>query len=326
MSKLKHIVFGGKKLVSSYCKEENLKLKSQLKQALLNKKYKEFTISGRKDAGSGNFVFKTTYIPKNNTFHINITLIDGTKITLTDITFPYRTEELVSVLKEKSAICFGIIKKTDGQNKTYYQIKVSFDLSITKQINTDTSTGIVGIDFNYGHLDVSDIDEKGNMVNCFTVYYQTDGSSKENEISLRKALHQIGEYVNNQHKILVVEKLDIKKSKQKANRDKKKQKKLNKTLHSFSYSLYLQAIHYIGLCYLFEIREVNPAYTSIIGKYKYADKMKLSTHIAASYVIARRGLHFKEKLLKEQQQYIPKEMINKHHWSKWNYLNKKVYK
>lgn len=54
--------------------------------------------------------------------------------------------------------------------------------------------------------------------------------------------------------------------------------------------------------------------------------MKLSTHIAASYVIARRGLHFKEKLLKEQQQYIPKEMINKHHWSKWNYLNKKVYK
>ena len=324
LQNIKPIIFGGKKLLSSYCKETNVKLKQQLKNKLLHKKYREFTISGRKDAGYGNFVFKTTYLP-NHTFQINITLMDGTNFTLTDIKFPYKTEEFISILKEQSAICFGITKKTDGENKTYYQIKVSFDLSKTKQVNTDINTGIVGMDFNYGHLDISDIDEKGNMIHNFTIYYNTNGSSKENEIALRKALHQVGEYVNSKHKILVVEKLDTKKSKQKANRDKKKQKSLNKILHNFSYATYLQAIHYIGLYYLFEVKEINPAYTSIIGKYKYANKMKLSTHIAASYVIARRGLHFKEKLLKEQQHLIPETMANNHHWSKWNYLNK-IYK
>ncbi|TFG27579.1 MAG: hypothetical protein EU532_07110 [Promethearchaeota archaeon] len=43
------------------------------------------------------------------------------------------------------------------------------------------------------------------------------------------------------------------------------------------------------------IRKVHPAYTSLIGKYKYSRSLNLSTHILASYVIARRGLGFEEK-------------------------------
>ena len=42
------------------------------------------------------------------------------------------------------------------------------------------------------------------------------------------------------------------------------------------------------------IRKVHPAYTSLIGKYKYSRSYNLSTHVLASYVIARRGLGFKE--------------------------------
>ncbi|MBY9007649.1 MAG: IS200/IS605 family accessory protein TnpB-related protein, partial [Candidatus Lokiarchaeota archaeon] len=34
------------------------------------------------------------------------------------------------------------------------------------------------------------------------------------------------------------------------------------------------------------IRKVHPAYTSLIGKYKYLRLYNLSTHILASYVIA----------------------------------------
>jgi IS605 OrfB family transposase len=44
------------------------------------------------------------------------------------------------------------------------------------------------------------------------------------------------------------------------------------------------------------IRKVHPAYTSLIGKYKYSRSYNLSTHVLASYVIARRGLGFKEKI------------------------------
>ena len=44
------------------------------------------------------------------------------------------------------------------------------------------------------------------------------------------------------------------------------------------------------------LRKVHPAYTSLIGKYKYSGLYNLSTHILASYVIARRGLGLKEDL------------------------------
>ena len=42
------------------------------------------------------------------------------------------------------------------------------------------------------------------------------------------------------------------------------------------------------------LTKVNPAYTSYIGKTKYANSMKLNSHTAASFVIARRGLGFKD--------------------------------
>jgi IS605 OrfB family transposase len=41
-------------------------------------------------------------------------------------------------------------------------------------------------------------------------------------------------------------------------------------------------------------RKVFPGYTSLIGKYKYSGLHNLSVHHLASYVIARRGLGFKE--------------------------------
>ena len=36
------------------------------------------------------------------------------------------------------------------------------------------------------------------------------------------------------------------------------------------------------------IKKVHPAYTSLIGKYKYSRLYNLSTHVLASYVIAKR--------------------------------------
>lgn len=44
------------------------------------------------------------------------------------------------------------------------------------------------------------------------------------------------------------------------------------------------------------IKKVHPAYTSLIGKYNYSRLYNLSTHVLASYVIARKGLKFKEEI------------------------------
>jgi IS605 OrfB family transposase len=43
----------------------------------------------------------------------------------------------------------------------------------------------------------------------------------------------------------------------------------------------------------FQIKKVNPAYTSVIGRFKYMKKHGISVHEAASFVIGRRGMCFK---------------------------------
>jgi hypothetical protein len=53
------------------------------------------------------------------------------------------------------------------------------------------------------------------------------------------------------------------------------------------------------------IKLVNPAYTSWIGKIKYAERYGISVHEAAAYVIARRGLNLKENLPKEVVKKFP---------------------
>lgn len=49
----------------------------------------------------------------------------------------------------------------------------------------------------------------------------------------------------------------------------------------------------------FKAVQVNPAYTSVIGKYKYARPYGMSGHEAAAFVIARRGQGWQERLPKE---------------------------
>ena len=67
--------------------------------------------------------------------------------------------------------------------------------------------------------------------------------------------------------------------------------------------------------YEFEIFEVNPAYTSLIGRIKYSGVKKINTHISASYVIGRRGLGFKEKVPKNLKIYTESKDLGFKTWS-----------
>ena len=218
----KRIVFGGKKNIKNLTTTE-----------LFDKKYKQFTISGRADSEYGNWVFKT--IPLNNdTFNVHFKLIDGKEYVL-NVIFPYKSAEFKQVLENNfnksvnTPIEYGIIKKKDSLGRYYYQVKVTFNIGSTKrQINTSMETGCVGCDFNAGHIDWSDINEQGNLVDYGVIHYELTGTTKENELSLRNALNQLGQIVSNKNKILVVENIDLKLARRKSTyRDKK----LNKVIH-----------------------------------------------------------------------------------------------
>ena len=53
-------------------------------------------------------------------------------------------------------------------------------------------------------------------------------------------------------------------------------------------------------------------------------KANVNNHIAASYVIARRGLKFKDYLLKQQKLLLDKTILTKYHWTQWFHFNKLV--
>ena len=67
-------------------------------------------------------------------------------------------------------------------------------------------------------------------------------------------------------------------------------------LHKFDYSRYKTTLN--NCCHRRKVNliRVNPKNTSKIGKQKYSDRMKLSVHQASSYVIARKGQGFVDKL------------------------------
>ena len=161
---------------------------------------------------------------------ICVKFLNGVCINLTDVKFPYRQKELVQILSKETigrkmqALCFGLVRKQDKRNNEfYYQLRLSFDIETTlKYVNHDTNTGIIGVDFNLGHLNMSEIDAKGNLLYTKIIYYNTYLTSKENELSLRKALDEIAQFAANKHKIIAVENVNTYKSNYVACSDKTK--------------------------------------------------------------------------------------------------------
>ena len=74
--------------------------------------------------------------------------------------------------------------------------------------------------------------------------------------------------------------------------------KLRRKLHKWAYRSVLEKIEVYAGRLGIQLIKVNPAYTSIIGKLKYSPMLGIDKDVASAYVIARRGLGFKERLPK----------------------------
>jgi cell division ATPase FtsA len=71
---------------------------------------------------------------------------------------------------------------------------------------------------------------------------------------------------------------------------------LRQKLQKWVYKGLLQKIEIVARRNGIQVIKVNPAYSSIIGKLKYAPLYNIDKDTAGAYVIARRGLGFKERL------------------------------
>lgn len=98
--------------------------------------------------------------------------------------------------------------------------------------------------------------------------------------------------------VLVLEQLDIKQTHD-------TNAHYNQRTVNFTYRRLHEAIIREALRAGLHVKLVNPAYSSVMGRLKYAGLYGLSDHQAAAYVLARRGLGMRERLPKALVKVLP---------------------
>lgn len=179
------------------------------------------------------------------------------------------------------------LKKQDEQHWSV-TIDYEVDAPITK---VGFGNGAIGVDVNVDRIAFTETSKDGNYINSQTLI-----ESRLQHGSTDKRLHDIA--------CLVKQVIIIAKEKQKGivfeSLCFKKQwtwnKKNNRVKSNFVWRKFIELLERKCVQHGIAYKQVNPAYTSVIGKVKYKEMYGITTHEAASHVIARRGLSFNEKL------------------------------
>ena len=204
--------------------------------------------------------------------------------------FKYLDDELRESLENRDRPVSYRIKMRG--TKIYLQAIVTLDMA-KRPIITTMANGVIGLDFNDGHIDLAETDGRGNLVamDRYRLKYHGTGGRAANE--MRQVTAEIGKYALSKGKSIVKEELSF--IKKKSQTEKGSGRRYNKMLHTLDYSRYEDDIRNMAVRNGIDLIEVNPAYTSRIAKMKYCRTRKIPVHNGAAYVIARRGQGYKDK-------------------------------
>ena len=306
---LPSVCFGSKQLF----KKQNTVYQNQhedWKRAIYKGRNPGMTISGRKDATQGNFLFKYDVQAKDLTYRTT----KSETLVLKNVTFPYGQElveeAVLASVNERNAVAWRL--EVHGSRVL---VKCMVEVS-NNQKNYDFSEGCVAFDTNVDHLAYTELDGHGNLLSHHTIPFTLRGlSTGQREQVLSKSLEEIFQYARNAAKPIVMERLEDIKQK-----PMYQHKRLNEILSSFAYTKVTMLTESKSNQYSIGLVKINPAFTSQIGKFKYMRHYGISVHEAAAFVIGRRGLGYQDKLPKPMRHLIPDGKKNRHHWSHWSYL------
>ena len=172
------------------------------------------------------------------------------------------------------------------------------EITITKE------NGVIGIDINAYpfHLALAYTSRNGNLEKYEKICLNDllYGNTEKRKYLSWQVAHQIVEIAKREKKAIVMENLEkIPKGKRGDGMPKLRQK-----LQKWIYKGLLEKIEIVSKRNGIQVIKVNPAYTSIIGKFKYSPMLGIDKDVAGAYVIARRGLGFKEKLPKNYKKLL----------------------
>jgi transposase, IS605 OrfB family, central region len=172
-------------------------------------------------------------------------------------------------------------------------------------ITIKKDNGIIGIDVNAYpfHLALASASKDGNLEKYQSISLNEllEVNSEKRQYLEWQIAHKIIKIAKEENKAISIEDLN------KLPKGKRGDGfvKLRIRLQKWSYKRLLDKIEVLAKRNGIELVKVNPAYTSLIGKLKYSPQYNIDKDIAGAYVIARRGLGYKEKLPKNY-----KELLN----------------
>ncbi len=245
----------------------------------------------------------------------------GPHLVIPGLRFAYGHEAIVAAIgrnlsadkNEREAISLRFVRDRNG-----WRVLATVCVPMGTPISVD-HIGVVGIDLNADHVAVTDLDRFGNVVAAFRVPCVTRGKTHPQILAvLGDATSQVVTYACRRRKPIVAERLDFEEKKAELEQRGVRYARL---LSAFAYAAFhaiLQARCYdAGIA----LRRVNPAYTSVIGAHKFADRYGLSRHHAAALSIGRRGMYLAERpnrrLDADVAFPLPARNRGKHVWAFW---------
>ena len=338
------LCFGSKKLFRQqfHLEENDFSSHEKWQKVWKDKRNDSFFLIGSKDETAGNQTCQL--IRKGTAFSLCIRLPDTfseKNIIIENITFAYGQEEIINAIEENE-----MRKKLRLAKKPYSHLGKAINylfkkdkkswrifISIEKEkpaLISKKNIGMIGLDINANHLALVETDRFGNIVDKKTILCSTYGKDKnQSSAIIGNAAKEIIKKATQSEKPLVLENLKFEKKKQHL---REENKKYSRMLSSFSYNQIISSIETKAFKEGIEVYKVNPAYTSIIGRIKFANKYGLSIHHSAAFVIARRPHCYSEKLpryleitdIKSSKSafFLPARNRKKHVWSLYSEFNK----
>ena len=163
---------------------------------------------------------------------------------------------------------------------------------------TDRRRGAIGVDLNVDHLAVSETDGHGNWLRSWRVPLVTYGKTqRQAQALIGDAVASVVAYAREAGKPIVLEKLDFR---QKRAILEGESRRYSRMLSSFSYGKIKSCFLSRGIRQGVEVHQVNPAFSSVIGRVKFMERYGLSVHQAAALALARRLLGCSERIPRQR--------------------------
>jgi IS605 OrfB family transposase len=309
----------------------------------------EVFVLGSKDETAGNQSCTATIL-QDGSITLRVRLPDalapqfGKYLLIPHIRFAYGHEVIEAAihsccLRQQLALVKDPTYKNHGQAMTFrfkkdskgWRVFVSTDIQLPGSI-TKRENGVIAVDINSDHLAVVETDRFGNPIHSLNIPLHLHNTSKDQTRALiGNASVQIIDLCQKSQKPLVLENLDFKKKKA---RLRETNPSYSRMLSSFAYASIITHLKSRGASQGIDVHSVNPAFTSLIGRVKFAERYGLTIHLAAALCIGRRFLGVSERMPQGQRDIpdgkgghvtldLPARNRSRHVWHQWGQLNKK---